>query len=125
MVPLHEGYAALIQNNLKGAYLITFDHGMMKCFIWIDMRIFFFFVFQIHLDRFCVVTYSALHTNSGLSCVIMVNFQILMQKTIRNIFIFFAVVNREYFLNLFGDFILFFFAISVAEGGRLSWNKLL
>ena len=42
MVTIHEGYAALILNNLKGAYLLHFDHGMMKCFIRIDMRIFFF-----------------------------------------------------------------------------------
>ena len=81
MVTIHEGCTALILNNLKGAYLLTFDHGMMKCFIWIDMRIFFFFVFQIHLDRFCVMIYSALHTNSGLGCVNTVNFQILMQTT--------------------------------------------
>ena len=79
MVTIHEGCTALILNNLKGAYWLTFDHGMMKCFIWIDMRI--FFVFQIHLDRFCVMIYSALHTNSGLGCVNTVNFQILMQTT--------------------------------------------
>ena len=88
MVIIHEGCTALILSILKGTYLLTFGHGMMKCFIWIDMN-FFFFVFQIHLDRFCIMTYSALHTNSGLGCVNTVNFQILMQTT--NIFLFFAV----------------------------------
>ena len=87
MVTIHEGCTDLILNTLKGAYLLTFDHGMMKCFIWIDMRI--FFVFQIHLDRFCVTIYSALHTNSGLACVTTVNFQILMQPTNTKYFFFF------------------------------------
>ena len=41
MVTIHEGWTDLILNNWIGACLLTFDHGMMKCFIWIDIRIFF------------------------------------------------------------------------------------
>ena len=79
MVTIHEGCADLILNTWIGASLLTFDHGMMKCFIWIDMRI--FFVFQLHLDRFCVIIYSALYPT--------VILQTLMQTPIRDLLIFF------------------------------------
>ena len=42
MVAIHEGCTDLILNTWIGASLLIFDHGMMKPFIWIDIRIFFF-----------------------------------------------------------------------------------
>ena len=60
--------------------------------------------------------YSALHTNSGLACVTTVLFQILM-PTPNTKYFFFAVFIGSIFL-IVGDFIfLFFFVLSVADGG--------
>ena len=114
MVAIHEGCTDLILNTWIGASLLTFDHGMMKCFIWIDIR-FFFFVFQLHLDRFCVMIYSALYTT--------VNLQLLLQTPIRDLLIFFAIfIGRIIFFSLL--VILFiFFGTFCSRRRRLSWNK--
>ena len=116
MVAIHEGCSDLILNTWIGASLLTFDHGMMKCLIWIDIRIFFFFfVFQLHLERFCVMIYSALYTR--------VNLQILCKLQYAIFLFFFAIfIGRIIFFSLLVILFIFFGTFCSRRRG-LSWNK--
>ena len=114
MVAIHEGCTDLLLNTWIGASLLTFDHVMMKCLIWIDLKI-FFFVFQLHLDRFCVIIYSALYTR--------VNLQILCKLQYAMFLFFFCHFHREHCFFSLLVILFIFFGIFCSRRRRLSWNK--
>ena len=112
MVTIHEGCTDLILNTWIGASLLTFDHGMMKCFIWIDMRIFFCLSTSsgpiLCDDLFGVISYSY-SSNS-------------YANTNTRSSYFFCHFHREHFFSLL--VILFiFFGTFCSRRRSLSWNK--
>ena len=109
MVTIDEGCTDLILNTLIGAYLLTFDHGMMKCFIWIDMRIFFF----------CLSTSSGSILCDDLFGVTSYSYSSNSYAKInrRSFYFFFAIFIGSIFFSLLVILIILFLVLSVAGGG--------
>ena len=115
MVTIHEGCTDFILNTWIGASILTFDHGMIKCFIWIDIRL--FFCLSTSSGRFCMMIYSALYNTVNLQILCKLQYAIFL-------FFFFCHFHREhYFFLIIGDFIYFFLGTFCNRRRRLSWNK--